>query len=293
MGYSCNYNIEEKQGAQAPPTMNPSNPNNGPLPRDWKGSVGLLVAMCGLVLPIALWQYDLSATSVSTRVISSVPLNFSKLPTVDDVEVRLGGRILTKPYVSTIVISNDGSKPIPTANFEVPLQISAIDGVKLVRATPTRSSPEELVPRVVVGQDSFRLEPLLLNQGDEIKIVVVTEGGQPSFKITGRINGVRKLEIADETQRKLPLWMTLYRLFNFALGTVLYPLAAATIVRKARPSYLMLCGLTYTALLGSTRNFSSVVGIVDIGKWPITAFQYGTVMIVFVLAYITVRPVRQ
>jgi hypothetical protein len=256
--------------------------NEEPPKRDWKTNIALLIGIIGLVSPIALWQYDLASTSISTKVVSSIPLVFSQLSTVSDIEVRLDGQTIANPYVSTITITNDGSKPIPTASFEAPLEFYVRGDVKVVRAKISKSEPPEISARIVSEEKSFRLEPLLLNQGDALKVVVITAGGPPDFKVKGRVNSIRKLELTDAIETQPGTAAKISSLSLFVLGALLYPLVAVGLARRTPLSPWTMLGLGLMAAITSTNSGKRAAQLFELERWPFIAFQLVAVVIILV-----------
>lgn len=252
-------------------------------PRDWKTNIALLIGIVGLVSPIGLWQYDLLAsTSISTKVISSIPLVFNQVPTVNDIEVRLDGRTVDTPYVSTIAITNDGSKPIPTASFEAPLEVVVNSGAKMVRAKISQTDPPELTAKVVTNENGFRLEPLLLNQGDTLKVVVITSTAAPTFTVKGRINSIRRLELTDATEKSPGVGFKIRQAILFLLAAFIYPTAMTALARRSRISNWTLLGVGAVSALAFAESGKQLARIYDLEKWRFIAFEMGLVGLFFI-----------
>jgi hypothetical protein len=173
---------------------------------DWKFLVGLLVALAGVIVPVLLWQFDLSSKELTVKLESSTNLSPTGLANEDRVQITVAGNHVDKPTLSTIEIKSTGSRPISTADYEAPLKVSVAPPSKLVSARLARTDPLGLPAKIRVESNVILLEPLLLNPNDTLKVVVVTADGIPTFEPTARIAGIRNVGFTDSTS-KLTLWV--------------------------------------------------------------------------------------
>lgn len=128
---------------------------------DWKYVVMLLVAIAGVGISVWLWQVDLSSRSLTVRLVSSIPLlQQEKSGVLLDLELRLDGVKIDAPYLSTVEISNDGSKPIASSDFESPLALGVGADTQIIRAKVGTSTRRDLPAIVAAHKNAVKLQPL-------------------------------------------------------------------------------------------------------------------------------------
>lgn len=140
----------------------------------------------------------------------------------DEVEVRYKGEKIDATLIC-VWIENTGREPIRSADFESPLRISFGDAARVLTADPIEEYPADVRPVIKVSAvNSIELEPLLLNQGDRIRLSILAENVRDDVAVAARIVGIR--EIAKRANG--PEWLSaethlLHLLaFVFAFGLV-------------------------------------------------------------------------
>ena len=168
---------------------------------DWKAHLGLILAAAGVFVSWWIYQSDFSAKSISVQLVSQVSLQPSISRAMPDIEFSVDGKKLDQPYLTVINISNDGKRPITSADFEVPLELRFSSDSKLVRIQIADKSPEQLEPKFTETSTGFLLQPTLLNPGDSIKVVLINSGGLPKFRLFGRVVGIPTISLAEANQK--------------------------------------------------------------------------------------------
>lgn len=164
---------------------------------DWKFIITLITTITGIMIPVWLSHADLASHSVRIRVISQTALQPDGANAVSGLSISVEGRELKTPYLTVLEISNNGARPIPTSDFESPIEIRATDNTKIVRAQVTATLPKDLQPVVTSSEELLKLQPLLLNPNDSIIAAFVTSGDRPRFTARVRIAGISPIEIED------------------------------------------------------------------------------------------------
>jgi hypothetical protein len=198
---------------------------------DWKFTLSLAAAVGGIIIPIWLWQSDLKSNSISVRLASSVELQPPTHNSIGDLKLVIAGEEIQSPYLSTIELVNDGSRPIPAANFETPLELRVGENVKLIRATVSKSFPDDLQPRTSTEAQSVKLAPLLLNPNDSISFAILSSGAKPQFSVKSRIAGISKISFEDATAKKAPWRIYAFNLPIAFLGMLIYLVFSVELVR--------------------------------------------------------------
>ncbi|WP_077044214.1 hypothetical protein [Pseudomonas sp. KK4] len=177
---------------------------------DWNAALGTLIALAAFLLPVYLWQADSAAYSLTVRLVSSSALELPPDSKIHDMQIVVNGEKIDAPYVYSLVLINTGSKPIPSGNFETPLQIRTMNDGKLVTAQITGSEPADIPVKLSVEENQIKISPFLSNPEDQIAITLVSSGPL-ELTAQARISGVRDVVFEDTSQNKTrPLEATFF-----------------------------------------------------------------------------------
>lgn len=193
-------------------------------------SITLLATIAGFVVPIWIWRADLTAKSLELRVASQASLELTKSGDIKGLQITLDSAPLDRPYLTVVELSNDGSKPIPSSEFEGAIELRLAGDAKVVRAQLVSTNPKSLEVKINANGQSVAIAPLLLNPEDKMTISVLTSGGQPSFMPRARIAGVSEIKF-DDSQGKPPTW----KLSTLALIAAFLMLVASDITNDGFP----------------------------------------------------------
>lgn len=178
--------------------------NGKPKFLNWS-SITLLATVAGIVVPIWIWRADLSSKSLEFRVASQASLEPSKSGDIKGLQITLDAAPLDRPYLTVVELTNDGSKPILSSEFEGPVEFRLSSGTKIVRAQLISANPKSLEAKVATTDSSIAVAPLLLNPEDKLTISILTSGGPPWFSPHARIAGVTEIK-HDDRQEKVQPW---------------------------------------------------------------------------------------
>lgn len=198
---------------------------------DWKFYATMFAAIAGIAVPIFIWQVDLSAHSLSVRLASSVALQSTGTTSIPDIQILIDGVNVKTPFLSTLELLNDGSKPISVSDFESPIELNVDQNTQIVRARVISIEPNNLKVELDTNKQSVKLLPLLLNPNDTITIAVITSGSPPNFIAQARIAGISKINFEDTVTKK-ESWKAVAKnaVLSF-MGIVLYWIYGAAVIR--------------------------------------------------------------
>lgn len=165
---------------------------------DWKFFFTLFAAVAGLIVPILIWQADLSAKSLKIQLDSSVPLQFPGTLPITDLQIFIDGNQIKDPVFSTLEITNNGSKPIVTSDFESDIYLKLKNSSKIIRAKVTKVDPADLEITLKSDENSASIKPLLLNPNDKFTISILTSGEIPEFSPQSRIAGISSIKFNNQ-----------------------------------------------------------------------------------------------
>lgn len=166
---------------------------------DWKFLATLAAAIAGVVVPVWLWQADLSSKSLSITLATRVSLQPVEKESLQGIEISVDGRRIENPYLVVLEITNDGSKPILASDFESPLDIRLSSDTYFVRARITNKTPKDIDTDITTDKTKISIKPALLNPKDSVSITVVTAGVAPIFETRARVVGIPSISISDNT----------------------------------------------------------------------------------------------
>lgn len=189
---------------------------------DWKFLVMLVVTLLGVGVPVWLWQYDLHAKSLAVRVVSSVDLHTPQASSLPGLELTLNGVKIDAPALTTIELLNDGSKPIPSADFEGPLELVIANEAKALEAKVANTEPASLTATLETEPRVVRVKPLLLNPNDKITINILTSGKNPNIVPRARISGVSDVKMESVATNTKPIKKAIFSGVVALLGLVVY-----------------------------------------------------------------------
>jgi hypothetical protein len=243
---------------------------------DWKYSAALIAAILGVVVPVGLWQWDLRAKSLAVSLLSSVELQTPASISMPDLKLTIAGEAIDSPVLSTVELTNDGAKPIASADFESPLELQFGPSAKVLRARVASTEPPELNPQIEVTTQAKRIRPMLLNPGDKLSLTILTTGPVPVVSPRARIAGVSSVRfkgIRDSSSSGFALISTSLAACG---GLVLYFIYGASFVTRSQsrlPRILSLSTMLVLSMLSSiaVRN---VFRILDVPRefavvWPL------------------------
>ncbi|RON53466.1 hypothetical protein [Pseudomonas frederiksbergensis] len=177
---------------------------------DWKFVATIAITIASLVIPLFIWQVDLSSRSITVRLVSTSPLQ--PAANIQNLQISINGQNIESPYLSTLELENTGSKPILTAEFDTPLEIFVKGGAKFISAEIANTAPKNIPVKISsLGQEAS-ISPFLANPKDKITISVITSGPAPEFEPRARIAGINEVGYEDTSLKKTSYWRDAYNI---------------------------------------------------------------------------------
>ncbi|WP_139311596.1 hypothetical protein [Desulfovibrio sp. DV] len=175
-------------------------------------------------VPLSLWFYfqrdikEITITYESNTPVVSVNNSLSQ-----GISISYNSIPIESMNVLTFLVSNSGNRPIEKSSYDKPVSI-IFNNETPDNPIITKKLPEQLDPILSLDKQSeLKISPLLLNPGDcfEFRISLVNAKSQkPSFKVDGRIVGVPRIIIKDNSDSKsiFSVFSTIY--LNVAISMV-------------------------------------------------------------------------
>jgi hypothetical protein len=188
---------------------------------DWKFFVTLAATVAGVIVPVYLWQLDLSSKALTVRLVSSISVINDPGDPGLGLQLTIEGANVEAPYLSTFEVINSGSRAILSSDFESSMEIDAGKDISVVRAKVASTIPGDIQATVSALGQQVKIQPLLLNPGDALTIGVITAGGAPFFVPRARVAGIARVAYEDQTKRQ-PRWRS--AAIYFVLAALAAPL---------------------------------------------------------------------
>ncbi|OAI05614.1 hypothetical protein A1332_12790 [Methylomonas methanica] len=169
---------------------------------DWKFVLTLLFSVAGVGVPVLLWQADQSSKSLTIQLETMISLQPGGQDVIAGIEISADGVYLEHPHLVVFEIRNDGSKPIPAADFESPVSIQLVSETTVARANVSGKEPKDIEATLLNERQGITLKPTLLNPGDTISVTVITSGAPPIFESKARIVGISNVVLEDGAEKK-------------------------------------------------------------------------------------------
>lgn len=238
---------------------------------DWKFAATFVVAIAGVIVPVWLWQADLSSKSLSITLTTRVPLQPTEKDSLQGMEVSVDGKRIENPYLVVLEIANDGSKPILASDFESPLDIRLTSDTYFVRSRITNKTPKDIDTDISAEKTRISLKPALLNPKDSVAVTIVTAGTAPVLETRARVAGIPSISIADNTVKK----RNTARLIFYAVAAILLSVASLVVYDGAFSTSGISLRRRAAAYVAFVSSLPSVVALIMfLEELDITSFWY-------------------
>ncbi len=238
---------------------------------DWKHWVMVILTSLGVVIPFSIWWIDNQGRSLFLTISTKIPLTILERELIPEMEVLFKGEKITTPYLSEIRVSNDSRKPIPATDFESPIEIRTVGTTRIHSARLKPSGNNEIDAKIIFDSSTVKVNPILLNPGEEFSISIVTGGSIPAFTSRGRISGVSvpPLQDASSAKKDNPLnWLYFIAALFLAVASSLAQQSFQQIFLSKRRifslrlrSILFIAVVTQQIAVGLLMRFLNEIGI--------------------------------
>lgn len=245
---------------------------------DWKYLLGISLAILPLLFSLYQWRTDLQGHDISLRLISSSSLQPLAKSEIYDVRMSVNGVELVNPHFSIIELTNTGSKPILSADFDTPIQFTGTDGLTFITARVDLTDPKDIPVKVTLDAKHVSLSPFLFNPADRVLISTITSGPDPIISVKGRVAGIRSLAIdsaLDSGNRLKAGFGLIVSVLSLSLYTSYAWVLTKRVVidRRFLFASALCCGVAGTASLKLGLGELEVVysGVREYRTWIVTA----------------------
>ena len=178
--------------------------------------VRTILTVAGLCLTVGLFLAGRRRKRLGYLVSNTRVLGVHEELNPSRVQILFDGVPVTEVDLAIITINNWGNEPIRVEDFERPLRFRWDEPARILSAEVIEVTPPNLRPTIMVSGNEIVLDPLLLNQGDQIRMKALINQGR-ELSVDARIVGVKRVTKRLASDREASLRVD--RLFK-VLGSV-------------------------------------------------------------------------
>jgi hypothetical protein len=154
--------------------------------------VRTILAIAGLCITVGLFLAGRRRKRLSYLVSNTRVLGVHEELNPSRVQILFDGAPVTEVDLAIININNWGNEPIRAEDFERPLRFRWNEPARILSAEVIEVTPPNLQPKIKASGNEIVLDPLLLNQGDQIRIKALINRGR-ELSVDARIVGVKRV----------------------------------------------------------------------------------------------------
>lgn len=162
--------------------------------------VALLVGITAVITSVAIFRLQHNRKEVTYGIISDTAILSINKEIRGKVEIRFAGKVVSDMRLTILKIWNSGNVPIVPSDYIEPLSF-VFKGGEILDSEILEVDPSNVQASLIRNTDNVVLEPLLLNNGDTVKIKVLVAGTNSKVDVYARIIGIKKLIELDINKR--------------------------------------------------------------------------------------------
>lgn len=211
--------------------------------------VGAVLALAAIIVSILIYLGQKQKKRLRVERIAGVPLARVGSQGIDGLQVAYKGRSLDRPSIVVVRISNPGTAPIHSADFEAPITLEFEQNTELLEASVIETQPSGISVSIEIKGSVAILSPHLLNPGDIVVMRILLATGRSKFTPFARIAGVGVIETRVSTSLWPPILGMLGMLVVIA-AIIFAPVPNSTKIMELRAEEIpYLVALAFGALL--------------------------------------------
>jgi len=166
--------------------------------------VALVIALVAIFVQI-LWTHYVGTRALEARILSSISL-LEKDPILDELTISYGDKVVTNLTKTRFVVINTGKTPITEDEVKAFPTIDFGQEAEILVTKILRTDPPNIVCNIITDQHlgKVTLSFGLLNPTDLVDFIVYVTGPiDKSPTIDARIEGIKQVNIVDETAEQI------------------------------------------------------------------------------------------
>ncbi len=188
--------------------------------------ISSLSVIIPLITAIIIYRKSQLRKGIAYQVISNVPLFNSAAGFSSSVQILVHGTPLNDANVLVLKIWNSGNAPILPGEFIDPFTFNFGTGATVIDAEILEVIPSTINASVTKNLGNLKLDPLLLNSKDSIRLKVLLTGFSGGISIHTRIVGINQVQ-ETRTRKSLGLLTALSTIIASSTMAALIAVIAA------------------------------------------------------------------
>jgi hypothetical protein len=154
-----------------------------------------IIGTVSIIASIIAFFKQRTPKGIAYEIVSSNPILNINEEVKGKIQVLFNGKPVENIHLVILRIMNYGNLPIPSKDFEIPLQMSFGSVAEILQAEILQTTPISLKNTVnlSIQQEKIVINPLLLNSQDTIDIKVTLSNFTHEINAQTRIEGIKEI----------------------------------------------------------------------------------------------------
>jgi len=235
---------------------------------DWKYIFAVILGIAGLAATIWYANLPPAAKSLVLNILSKSSLSTIRESELPGLKIYVDEIQLQKPALTVLTLSNNGTTPVRSDDFEGDFEILIGNEANIIRTSVAKTTPEWLNPIVYLENSRIHIKPILLNPEDSITLNILSNGIPESISSRIRIAGVNGVPVVDSSTTK-PNKINAYIMLIFSFFTAIPTMGLVlisgpippTIIIVRRRLTISLMMVSFMACVGLAMTSLEILGV--------------------------------
>lgn len=152
----------------------------------------MLIATGAFLLTLVIYFKQRQKKALSYEIVASTPLLNVSEEVKNRLQIFYEGKIVQQLHLIILRIFNSGNVPIKSDEYEEPIKVCF--NADPLSVEIIESDPNDVRASFSVEKDTIKINPMLLNKGDGIRVKALTSKPCTNPSITSHIVGVKRIE---------------------------------------------------------------------------------------------------
>lgn len=171
--------------------------------------LGFSAVIAAITVPLIIYFLQKSKKRLAYEVVSNTQLVGVKTEVQNKIKIYYENKLVENVYLVSIRLINSGNQPISIDDFARPINIQLGSNTKILTCEVLEQNPKDLDVSILKMQNSFEIQPLLLNPNDSLTLSILLSDYREELEVSARVKGVRNIETYSEPQPLLNIILML------------------------------------------------------------------------------------
>lgn len=164
--------------------------------------IGVVIGIIALIITFLFWKQR-QRKALSYEILSNTPLLSIEEKIKGKLQIIFDGNSVENVHLIEVKLVNSGNEPIKPSDYERPINLTFGEDSRVLTSEVIETIPDNLKMELYTDEKSVKLSPILLNGGDSFTLKMIVSQfkiGDDDIKVDGRIAGVKKITLPDESR---------------------------------------------------------------------------------------------